>query len=186
MSELELRQFFGFDEKDLSANRAWRLSDKQLQKIRESSKKVKLYGAGIGIVLILIGALILAGIYPQLSQEGANRMEAIMGMITVSVLFGIFTLVSFSLAFQKIDLTIAQVEGKVNFVKVEKTQSTKSASGSTHTRTIEVYEMRIGNVNFHNVPEMLLNLIEEGDTYAVYFLKVSTHILSLEFISKGK
>jgi len=186
MSDHELRRFFKFDESDLSANRMGRLSEKQSKTIREGSEKVKRYGVGIGIGLILLATAISYGLYTQVGQAGTTLADVIGGIITVALIFGVFALISFWVAFVKIDLTLAQVEGKVNFVKVEKTERTKSASGSTHTRTVQVYEMRVGDVNFHNVPETLLNLIEEGDTYAVYYLKESNHILSLEFISKGK
>ena len=38
MTDLELRKFFEFDEGDLTANRAKRLSPKQQEKINESEK----------------------------------------------------------------------------------------------------------------------------------------------------
>lgn len=185
MSELELRDFFKFNEADLSANRKGRLSEKQSNTIQEGSAKVKRYGVGIGVGLILIAAAISYGIYSQVGQGGTSLVDVIGGMITVCLIFGVFALISFWVAFVKIDLTLANVVGKVNFIKVEKTERTKSATGSTHTRTVQVYELRVGDVKFHNVPEKLLNWMEEGDIYAVYFLKASNHILSLERISKG-
>lgn len=186
MSEMELRDFFKFDEADLSANRLGRLSERQLATIQKDSRKAKRYGIGIGMGLILLAAAISYGIYNQVGQGGTTLSDVIGGIITVVIIFGVFALISFWVAFMKLDLTLASAEGKVDFVKVEKTERTKSATGSTHTRTVQVYELRVGGVNFHNVPEKLLNLMEEGDFYAVYFLKVSDHILSLERISKGR
>lgn len=186
MSELELRDFYKFDEADLSANRNGRLSERQARVIQESSAKAKRYGTAIGVGLVLLAAAISYGLYTQVGQDGTTLGDVIGGIITVCVIFGVFASISFWIAFMKLDLTLASVEGRVNFVKVEKTERTKSATGSTHTRTVQVYELRVGDVNFHNVPEKLLNWMEEGDIYAVYFLKASNHILSLERISKGK
>ena len=84
--------------------------------------------------------------------------------------------------FTKKKFSVEAVEGKVNFVAVEK----KAGSSTSSTATkVPQYEMRVGNEKF-DVAESLTNIINEGDVYAFYYTGDTRHILSCELISKGK
>jgi len=192
MSDAELRRLLNFEDGDLVPNRVGRLSARQISDLEASSKKVKKYGIGIGIGLILLAVAIVAAIYvdaknyAEAVHKSIDWSSVIGGGSVVFLILGIFAAISFWVAFMKIKTEMASVEGEVNFVKVEKRVSEKSATGSTHYKTVQVYELRVGRENFNNVPEEYLNVIREGDIYAFYYLKESRHILSAEFISKGK
>lgn len=192
MSDLELQKLLGFNEGDLAANRMGRMSARQAKELEESSQSLKKYGMWIGIALVLLALGISAFIYYQevRAASAANRamdyMHVIPGVITVVLVLGVFAAISFAIAFVKINTTLGKAEGKVNFVKVEKRESYKTASGSTSYRDVQQYELRVGDTNFNNVPEEYLNVIEEGDIYAFYYLKEAKHILSAERISTGK
>lgn len=191
MSDLELQKLLGFNEGDLAANRLGRMSARQSKELEESSRSIKKYGALIGTALVLLALGMSAFIYYQevRAASASNRtmdyMHVLPGVITVVLVLGVFAAISFAIAFVKVNTTLGKAEGKVNFVKVEKRESYKTASGSTSYRDAQQYELRVGNVNFNNVPEEYLNVIEEGDTYAVYYLQEAKHILSAEILSKG-
>jgi hypothetical protein len=182
MSNLELQKFFDFNESDLTANRSLKPSQRQMERLVRISKGQARYYRVLTVGLILLG-LFLSYIFYR-SEPGNS--EVYVGIGVVWLILGIFIALFLFIAGTKPDYTVEIAEGKVNFVKVEKTRREKSATGSTRTRTYQVYEMRVGNVNFHAVPEDLLNMIEEGDIYAVYYLpNFSQKILSLEFVKKG-
>ena len=191
MSDLELQKLLGFNEGDRTANRLGRMSARQSKELEESSQSLKKYGTLIGIGLVLLALAISAFIYYQEVRQAsaANRVidytHILPGVITVVLVLGAFAAISFAIAFVKINTTQATAEGRVNFVKVEKRESYKTASGSTSYRDVQQYELRVGDVNFNNVPEEYLNVIQEGDTYAFYYLKEAKHILSAELITKG-
>lgn len=194
MSDMELQKFFGFDDSDLLANRMGRFSSKQEKRIHEMDKSASKIFRNIGIGLILLNLLIIVGMLLNAMGSGfsfstASR-EAIVQLIVAATLptliIGLFVWVMFWLASSKLDYSFQTVEGEVNFVKVERQESYKTASGSTSHRTVQKYELRVGRVKFQDVNEELLNLIKEGDVYAFYYAKDTKQILSCEFIRMGK
>lgn len=197
MSDLELRKYFEFDEADLQANRLGKLSKKQELKFqadkaahKKSTLKFVLYMALFGLALsafILVGripgGLTLANLESQFSQNP----QSILGAIFIPwILPGIFIVGALWLSRMKLDFSVMKAEGKVKFVKVEKRERQKIASGNTSYRTVEEYELRVGPKAFENVDEELLNSIEDGDLYVFYYTKDAEQILSCELISKGK
>jgi hypothetical protein len=194
MSDMELQKFFGFDDSDLLANRMGRFSAKQERRIQEMDKSASKIFRNIGIGLILLNLLIIVGMILNAMGSGfsfsAASREDIVQLIVAATLptliIGFFVWVMFWLASSKLDYSFQTVEGEVNFVKVERQESYKTASGSTSHRTVQKYELRVDKVKFQDVNEELLNLIREGDIYAFYYTKDSKEILSCEFISRGK
>jgi hypothetical protein len=106
-------------------------------------------------------------------------------MVVPTIIIGFFVWIMFWLASSKLDHSLQNVEGNVRLVKVEKTQSYKTASGSTSQRKVQQYELRVGRVKFEDVNEELLNILREGDIYIFYYTKDAKDILSCEFIRKG-
>jgi hypothetical protein len=193
MTDIQLRRFFDFDESDLDANRAGRLSIKQEKRTQEFEKDTSKTFRNIGIGLILLNILIVAGFILNVTGNGFSFSTAsrddIIGMaammVVPTVIIGLFVWVMFWLAASKLDHSLQKAEGEVNFVKVEKRESYKTASGSTSQRTVQQYELRVGRVKFEDVNEELLNILREGDIYIFYYTKDAKDILSCEFIRKG-
>jgi hypothetical protein len=194
MSDPELQKFFEFDDSDLNANRLGRLSTKQQKKLTEGERFTRKIFIGAGLVFILIAAGVTVGMIGSAIKRGLTfsniSTDDILGMAVGIglpwLVLGFFALGAFRLAATKFDNSVQCVEGKVNFVKVEKEVSSRSASGSTTSHTVEEYELRVGRVKFEDVDEELLNIIEEGDVYAFYYTKDAKDILSAEFVKKGK
>jgi hypothetical protein len=193
MSDHELRQFFNFDDSDLLANRMGRFSAKQEKRIQEIDKSSSKTFRNIGIGLILLNILIIAGFILNVTGSGfsfstASRDDMIgmaAMMVVPTVIIGFFVWIMFWLASSKLDHSLQNVEGNVRLVKVEKTQSYKTASGSASQRKVQQYELRVGRVKFEDVNEELLNILREGDIYIFYYTKDAKDILSCEFIRKG-
>lgn len=192
MTDLELRNFFDFDEGDLAANRAGRLSPKQQEKINETEKGASQIFFWAGVILVLVGLGSSYGILKPALEFGyeitglSDLIGPFVGLAVTWGVVGFFAVGAFRLSKSKFDSSVQSVEGKVNFVKVEKEEWSQSTDEVRSSRTVEEYELRVGRIAFEDVDEELLNIIEEGDTYAFYYTKDTKDILSCEFISKGK
>ena len=192
MTDLELQKFFEFNESDLFTNRAGRLSPKQQEKINETEKGASqiFFWAGVVFILMALGATY--GIVKPAFQRGfavdglTDLIGPAVGLAIAWGILGFLAIGSFRLSRSKFDSSVQHVEGKVNFVKVEKEEWTESTDGIRSSKTVEEYELRVGRVAFEDVDEELLNIIEEGDTYTFYYTKETKDILSCEFINKGK
>ena len=191
MSDLELRNYFKFEEGDLATNRAGRLSEKQNLKIAEAESGANQIFFWAGVVFILIALAFSYGLFKPVVEAGwttarmSDLVGSAIGFVVVWGILGFLAIGSFRLSKSKMDSSVQKVEGKVNFVKVEKRVTNTSSNGPKY-RTEEQYELRVGRIAFENVEEELLNTIEEGDTYAFYYTKDTKDILSCEYISKGK
>lgn len=194
MSDIELQKFFGFDDSDLFANRMGRFSARQEQFLQGVEKNTTKTFRSIGVGLILLDLLIVGGMFLNAARVGfsfsfAPRKEILEFVIAAAiptVIIGFFVWLMFWIASSKVDYSFQSVEGEINFVKVERRESYKTASGSTSQRPVQKYELRVGRVKFEDVDEDLLNLIKEGDIYAFYYTKETKKIMSCEFIRKGK
>lgn len=193
MSDVKLRKFFEFDESDLAANRSGKLSAKQKSKLETSEKGADQIFIGAGIFFIIVALIVIyfvAGesilkLFSGESLSSQDTLAIVLGGGLPALLFGFFAFGAFKLGTSKMDNSVQTVQGKVNFVKVEKQVPTSTSSVSSY-RTVQQYELRVGKVAFENVGEELLNIIDEGDTYTFYYTKQTKQILSCEFISKGK
>lgn len=191
MTDQQIKTFFSFDETDLNANRSNKLSAKQEKKFKELEKSTSNIFRWIGIGLILLATCIIGFILLNVINDGFSFATAfsedIIGIVLMlclpTFIIGIFVWVMFWLASSKTDYAVQNIQGKINFVKVEK--QVRNASNSTY-QTVEQYELRVGGIVFENVASDLLNLIDEGDIYIFYYTKQSKQILSCEFISKEK
>jgi hypothetical protein len=182
----ELQKFFAFDEADLSANRSGRLTKKQESRLLEAERGASQIFRWVGIGLFLLAFSITIFLLNEARKVDWQDLAGITpALCVVWFICGGFAYAAFKLAGSKNDNSVQKAEGNVNFVKVEKQVSTGSSTGPRH-RTVQQYELRAGKVAFEDVDEELLNVIEEGDTYAFYFAKETKEILSCEFIAKGK
>ncbi|MBI2330925.1 MAG: hypothetical protein HYU84_01890 [Chloroflexi bacterium] len=186
MSEPNLHNFFNFNEADLTANRASRLTKTQEARLLETERGVSQIFKWAGVFLLLLAfgiTLLLLNEARKLNWQDLAGMTP--ALCVVWFICGGFAYGALKIAGSKNDHSVQKAEGKVNFVKVEKRVSNTSSSGPRY-RTVQEYELRVGKIAFEDVDEELLNLIEEGDVYAFYYTKDTKDILSCEFISKEK
>jgi len=194
MSDLELQTLLGFNEEDLIANRDCRLSARQQEQINRSERLRKRLFAGIGIVLVLIAAGNAYGVIASAAKQGflfsAPSQDQIAGLVIglgiPTLLFGFLAWGAFTFSAHKMDHSVQQVRGRVHFIKVEKAFSEKRPNGSIFYQSLEVYELHVGKVNFEDINQRILDVIEAGDIYTFYFVKGTKNILSAECIAKGK
>lgn len=194
MSDLDLQILLGFNEEDLNANRDCRLSTGQQEQIERSEHLHKrlLVGAGILLTLIVVvnAYLVLSGAIKEVSSFATvtqNQFYGLMLGLGIPTLFlGFFAWSAFQYALNKTDHSVQQVRGRVNFIKVEKAFSEKKPNGFIFYRIVEVYEIRIGRVQFENVNQNLMDVIQAADIYAFYYTKDPQIILSAERLTKGK
>jgi hypothetical protein len=193
MADIKLRKFFEFDESDLAANRSGKLSAGQKSRLETSEKGADQIFIGAGIFFIIVALIVIyfvAGesilkLFSGESLSSSDTLAIVLGGGLPALLFGFFAIGAFKLGTSKMDNSVQTVQGKVNFVKVEKQVPTSTSSVASY-RTVQQYELRVGKIAFENIGEELLNIIEEGDTYAFHYTKQAKQILSCEFISKGK
>lgn len=194
MSDIELQNFFDFNEDDLTANRDCMLSPRQEKRIKEAEDLGTRLFVGTGILLILVAVgnaygVILSAMKQDLSFSTASQNDILGVAIAIGIpglFLGFLALGSFRIAGSKVDHSVQQVRGRVNLIKVEKLFSEKRPDGSMLYRTVEIYELRVGKVNFENVNQKITDIIEAGDIYAFYYTKDTKDILSAEWIAKGK
>jgi len=194
MSEKELREFFKFDESDLAANRAGQLSAKQVQVLAEGERGATRIFVGMGIGLVLLAALITYVVISSTFHEGYSfadlsndqKVGLTLGLGLPWLILGFLAVGAFMGARGKSDFSVQKTEGKVKFVKVERNVSSTNADGTSSSRTVQQYELRVGPTNFENVDEKLLNMVDEGKVYAFYYAKAGKIILSAERTRKGK
>ncbi|MBL8079673.1 MAG: hypothetical protein JNM55_17025 [Anaerolineales bacterium] len=193
MSDLEVRKFFKFDEGDLAANRSGKLSASQKSKLESDEKGADQIIVGAGIFFLVIGVVVAyfvagdvaAKLFSGTSLGSSDMLTLFLGAGLPLGLFGFFGIGAIRIGTSKLDNSVQSVEGRVKFVKVEK-RIEDPTSEAFRYKMVQQYELRVGKHAFENVDEELLNLIEEGDTYAFYYTKQTKQILSCEFIAKGK
>jgi hypothetical protein len=189
MSQAELRKFFNFNESDLAANRENKLSPKQEKYLQEREKSTDRFMIGVGIAIIILGLALSYTTITRVMAEGISTLpmsQLLLGIGLPWGLCGFFAFKCFQIAFSKNDNSVQSVEGKVNFVRVEKTVEERRSDGGHDLRKVQQYELRVGGVTFEDVDDELLNLINQGDMYAFYYTKQTKLILSAEEVKKGK
>jgi hypothetical protein len=180
MTDPALRNHFGFDDADLHANRNGRLSQRQVDKRLADAKNTKPGKIGCGVFFMLIALIFPVSYGINLASDPGN-WGLILGMGCATLFWlaawGGMGVGMVRNAFLPPVMELASVSGAVNIVGVER----RTTSGSS-TRTYTAYELRIGDKKF-DVDSKLGNLIRQDDHYAVYYIKDTQEIISLEEIS---
>jgi hypothetical protein len=176
MDDQQLKKYFNFDEADLNANRNGTFTQKQNQRLAQDRKSGAIFMRIVGLGLLFIAALPIVILW----LVGAF---AVMGWL--SLLWGIWPLIWGFLAFKAFrsslstpTSTLATATGPVNIVKDER----YNASTKRYT---EEHELHVGGVEF-DVEAELADMMMQGDVYAVYYIKETRDILSLELLSRAK
>ncbi len=194
----KIMDVLGFDDADLAANRLGTLTEKQKNLLAEKAKSHKSFNTTIGVIIAVMfgGALLTGLIVPifatlggSLLESGEITTEALITLIPIIcmvlfflVIFGglliVILRVVFERANKKVDTTVRRVEGKVNFVWVEKQERNPRNTGPRY-RTVRVLEMRIGGETF-NVQQELPNVINQGEEWIFYYTNHPFKFLSAE------
>ncbi len=190
MTDSQLQKFFNFDQSDLNTNRSGKLSAKQKTKLEKDEQGADQILIGAGIFFILVALVIVYFVAGESLMRlfsgnlaSGDILTIVLGAGLPLIFFGFFAMGAFKMGSSKFDNSVQSAQGKVNFVKVEKQVPTSTSEVSNY-RTVQQYELRVGNNKFENVAEELLNLIDEGDTYIFYYTKSTKKILSCESIRK--
>jgi hypothetical protein len=173
-NESELKKYFDFDESDLFANRNGYLSPRQQARDKKDARDTKRILYTIGFILL---ALAFLPVIIFLLVKGHWQSWS---WILILLPIGIFgSIILFRLAVNtSTEDTLKTIEGKVNIIKEE--------NEDEHLHKYYDYYWKIGGVKFDVVDTDKVELLEQGDTYRVYFLDLAKQILSLEKITKEK
>jgi hypothetical protein len=179
MTNPAVRGHFGFNDADLLANRNGRLSQRQVDKRLADAKNTRPAKIGCGFGLLLVASAFPISFGLLLVEEwgnwGAILPVACVTLIWVAAWGGLGIGIIRSALLPPV-MELASVSGAVNIVGVERRTTTGSS-----TRTYTAYELRIGDKKF-DVDAKLGNLIRQDDHYAVYYIKDTQEIISLEEI----
>lgn len=190
MSDVQLQRFFKFDEDDLAANCAGKLSMKQEKRIQNEERLRSSVYKGIGIAFIMV-ALGVAwntiqqeSFFPLVSRNDVLKIVAEIGLPTLLLAFVAWY--SFRIADNKVDYSVRHVTGRICFVKTEKVFSEKKPNGWITYRGVEDYKLGVGRMVFENLNGEIFRILHEGDLCVFYYTKDTKDILSVEYLAKGK
>lgn len=189
----------GFDDADIASNRLNQLTQKQKNLLAEMAKKHKSFNSTIGIIIAVVfggslltalAAPIIATIVGSFLTSGKLTPEAMLSSLPflciggfVLIVFGVVILALvkfiFDRANRKVDTIVRRVEGKVNFVWVERQEHNRFESGPKY-KTVRVLEMRLGGQKFTNINNELPNLINQGEEWIFYYTNHPFKFLSAE------
>ncbi len=183
-----LMESFRFDEHDLQANRAGRLSLRQRRGILGGRKGMKLWTLAEAALVIAAG-VILAVIDPTLTMLGMGPLRS--PWIPVAAFaFGAFICLLLLPAFTSrrdqallAKDVVRKVEGPITIVKVGQTKP--GAARASPPEYYFVYRALIGERGFINVDEGLAGAMKQDDVYAVYYDGLDGRILSAELVSSA-
>ena len=169
MIDMDLQNYFKFDEADLFANRSGSLTAKQMAQAQSDAKstgKLGWIGGMIFFAIALLPSLILFLVK-------ANTIFLIIWSVVWIPIWGFIGIKAISwMKPEKEDFILKCALGEVNIVKVERYNS--ASKSYTHD-----YELHLGGVTF-NVASDLADIMMQGDGYAIYYLEGTKKILSAE------
>jgi hypothetical protein len=171
MNDQALRDYFGFDEYDLTANRNGSLSEKQIQKLEKELGENIRKGSGIGGIS-LVSAFIFLLISFFFFKPLGELIFVTVTLALICALIGLLALRRASLrksVSNNLSKDIAMVEGPISI---------------EHGRSSDECFLYIGKEEFDITEEIAAHL-DEADTYCIYFEIESHTLLSLEWLSKG-
>lgn len=155
-----LREAFHFDSRDLLANRAGNLSERQ--KARQSAAGVSLKAGIAGFVTVMLGSLGVIAFLSSASgaNAGASRFDTLVGggvVIGVTALILVISLFSsrkyLAVAREK---KIQKAEGEMRLGKIREDSAR--------------FEIKIGKTKLRLVTQEMLDAFQTGESYRLYFL----------------
>jgi len=195
-----LSQVLNFDDGDLASNRLGKLTEKQKSLLAEKyqTNKNKYLMVGILIIFMCFSAF-LCRLIPSLLnitsisffENGSFDPTSLTSILPFLVIGGILFLVFgtvvvlvlrvvFGKAKRQADTAVRRVEGKVNFVWVEREERNLTDVGP-RIKMVRSLELRVGtDTTFNNINTELPNLIDQGDEWIFYYTNHPFKILSAE------
>jgi hypothetical protein len=155
-----LKSLFDFDNADLAANRKLQFSDKQ-------AKRVRMIERSSNQLLMIVGCGAVGGAGTSLREAMTTgdlsfwALAVIMTLLSIVLLQGIF----FS-----VDNSVQLAKGAVQVVPAKLPIPRNNC------------QLRVGSHSFGVHPQ-ICSLLQDGETYTIYFTKGTRTILSLERIN---
>ena len=171
-NDVQLREFYDFDEDELYANRNGYLSSKQEARLEDAERFAGKALRIVGYVLLVLAFVpyVYYAIWPGLSKlAGALYWPFISILLIAAAIF--FFRRSKPLPNRS---TLKTVQGPLYLVERKEEEMHYA---------VYYYDINIGGAKFDGSSD-LLKMITQGDTYAVYYLDPDNVILSLERIPK--
>ena len=176
MDDQDLKKYFNFDEADLYANRNGTFTQKQTQRLAQDRKSGVKFIRIVGWALLFVAALPIVILWLVGAFTVMGWMSLLWGVWPL--IWGFLAFKAFRSSFVTPTSTLATAEGPINIVKDDRyNASTK--------RYHEEHELHIGGGEF-DVDAELADIMMQGDIYAVYYIKETREILSLERLSGAK
>jgi hypothetical protein len=174
MNEEQIQGYLAFEEDDLIANRAGRLSEKQSRRVKDADRFAD--RLLLAISLLFLAAAVFVGVLAIFAAKNV-------GLWIGTVILLLIAIWLFRGARTEVDDAVQKAQGEVNFIKIEKQTGSVNDPAAQRTR-VTGYEMRVGDETFGNVNPALVECMQ-GRTYTVYFTKTTRQILSVEQVSNG-
>lgn len=193
MSELQLQEFWKFDDDDLAANRSGQLSEKQKTFVTGEHKAQKNVFLGVGSVVVglflCVPALVLGArvILPAI-LSGDSSLSAFfptgagLGIIGAFALPVLAVLAIYLMrAGRKADLAVKQAGGKVSYSWGTKRVRNPGNSARPYD-DVRVLHLSLGDKKFE-VREDLQEVVKEGEDWKIYYTSYPFKFLSGEKFS---
>jgi hypothetical protein len=154
-----LKSLFDFDNADLAANRKLQFSDRQ-------AKRVRMIERSSNQLLMIVGCGAVGGAGTSLREAMTTNdisfwaLAVIMTLLSIVLLQGIFF---------KVDNSVQLAKGAVRVTPAKIALPIKSNN----------CQLRVGNHSFGVHPQ-ICSLLQDGETYTIYYTKGTRTILSLE------
>ena len=177
MENQKLKEYFEFNEADLSANRNGRLSAKQLRKMKDQQIGGWKSSRWMGLIFLAVALVGVAAGVRAVTVAGMKMIERIvfglaLGLFWPSVWGSLgWKLINPAATTSPEDLVPVSVRGPVEIIEYE------TGGGGN-------YMLSIGGLEF-DVYDNMSEILQNGDECAVYYLEELEQILSVEFISKS-
>ncbi len=190
MSDIEIRKILNFNEADLTANRAGKLTARQNERLDKSDKMdkwIELILAGVYLIFPIIFSftMIIQPLSKGIALSDISMVNwAIVGFLWL--LMGWLAVRAVIKSFSKVNRTIQNVEGEVSFAKIKRRIETTDSNGNKSFLRDEVqYDLHVGTNIFEGIDEQLMKYMRDGDIYKVYYIN-GFGVLSTELVKKGK
>ncbi len=170
----KIKKFYEFNDDDLFANKNGRLSQKQINDMRDRSKTIRMVGYLAGgfftLLALCMGTLLLFVLMLNfLDKHGASvDISTLVTLVITFILFaGIGGYVLWRTTVRgKSTGVIRNISGPIQIRAVE--LSTTSKTG--RKRYYKQYQMRIGDSSEFVLDDDMVSVVKEGDEYSVNFM----------------
>lgn len=195
MSDLELSEYWNFDDADLEANRLGQLTEKQKKFLlgeHKSQRGVFLGVGGAAAVLFCCLPALMIGLrvaLPMLLNGGTSDLQEMLPLAAMGgfaiifigmAVFIVGTVVAIYLmrANKKADISVKRVEGKVTYTWGTKRVRTPGSSVRGY-EDVRVLHLNLSDKKFE-VKEQLQELIKENEEWTIYYTSEPFKFLSAE------